>query len=322
MPKSTNQKLKILYLQQILLENTDNDHCITMEEILTKLSQNGIEAERKSIYDDIEQLNSFGMDIICQKGKNGGYFVANRDFELPELKLLVDTVQSAKFITEKKSNELIKKLENLASRYEAQELQNEVYVANRIKTMNESIYRLVDRIALAINTNRKITFYYLEWTLDKTRVPRNGGKLYKVSPQILTWDDENYYMIAHDESSGKMKHYRVDKMQNITVTDEKREGSDVKIDVASFSKKVFGMFGGSEETVTLECANSMIGIILDRFGTDIRIIKNGDTFKTKVNVMVSPQFYAWVVSLGGEVKITAPTEIKNEFIKFVKKSIK
>lgn len=294
---------------------------MSMPEILSALSDNEIDAERKSIYDDIDALRQFGVDIKLKKGKLGGYYIDKRKFEVSELKLLVDTVQSAKFITATKSNELIKKLEGMTSKYKAHELQNEVYVANRIKTMNESIYNLVDEISKAISVNRKITFYYLEWTLEKTKVPKSGGKLYKVSPQLLTWDDENYYLVAFDEESGKTKHYRVDKMQSITVTDEKRDNADEKIDIAAFSKKVFGMYGGREESVWLKCSNSMIGVIMDRFGQDIPILKDDGYFKTRVNVMVSPQFYAWIVSLGGEVSILSPEQTLNEFCSFVKKSI-
>ena len=322
MAKSINQKLKVLYLQKILLENTDEDHIITMDQILSELSANGIEAERKSIYSDIEALNIFGMDIQCVKGKNGGYFVASREFELPELKLLVDTVQSAKFITEKKSNHLIKKLESLTSKYEAHELQSTVYVANRVKTMNESIYYLVDYIADAINKNCKITFQYLEWTLDKKKVPKKNGALYKASPIMLSWDDENYYLVAYDDNEHKIKHYRVDKMQNITVTNEKREGVDQKVDAAIYSKKVFGMFGGKEETVTLECDNSMIGIIMDRFGQDVTILKRDGFFEARVNVMVSPHFLAWIVGFGGMIRIKSPQSVYDEFEKLINNTMK
>lgn len=321
MPKSTNQKGKLIRLRQILLENTDNEHCLSMDEILDKLSMYGVEAERKSIYSDIEELNNLGMDIEHQRGKNGGYYVASREFELPELKLLVDTVQSAKFITAKKSNELIRKLEGLTSKYEAQELQSEVYVANRVKTMNESIYYLVDYIAEAINKNRKITFQYLEWTLDKKRVPKRNGELYKVSPRMLSWDDENYYMVAYDDNDKKTKHYRVDKMQKITVTDEPREGTDAPFDAAVYSRKIFGMFGGVEEYVTLECDNSMIGIIMDRFGQDVSLLKKDGCFEVTVSVMVSPQFLGWVLSLCGQVRIISPKRVYDELCELASKSI-
>ena len=289
MPKSMNQKLKLLYLQKILLENTDEEHTISMDRILTLLANKGIDAERKSIYSDIEELNNFGMDILCKKGKNGGYYVASREFEFSQIRLLVDIVQSAKFITEKKSNELIKKLETLVSSHEAYKLQAEVYVANRVKTDNETIYYLVHDISEAMNQNRKITFKYLEWSLDKQLVPKKDGALYKVSPWMLSWDDENYYLVAFDDEAQKIKHYRIDKMKSVTVIDESREGKPEKIDVAVYSKKVFGMYGGEEERVTLECDNSMIGIIMDRFGSEVIIRKKDGSFEATVNVMISPQ---------------------------------
>ena len=312
MPKSMNQKLKLLYLQKILLENTDEEHTISMDRILTLLANKGIDAERKSIYSDIEELNNFGMDILCKKGKNGGYYVASREFEFSQIRLLVDIVQSAKFITEKKSNELIKKLEMLVSSHEAYKLQAEVYVANRVKTDNETIYYLVHDISEAMNQNRKITFKYLEWSLDKQLVPKKDGALYKVSPWMLSWDDENYYLVAFDDEAQKIKHYRIDKMKSVTVIDEHREGKPEKIDVAVYSKKVFGMYGGEEERVTLECDNSMIGIIMDRFGSEVIIRKKDGSFEATVNVMISPQFLAWIVGFCGKIRSLSPEKVCDE----------
>ena len=226
MSKSGNQKLKILYLMKGLTENTDEDNVMSMAEILDYLKSYGIDAERKSIYDDIEALRVFGVDIINRKEKPSGYYVASRQFEMPELKLLVDSVQSSKFITTKKSNELIKKLGNLCSVHEAKLLKRQVHVSNRIKTMNESIYYNVDDIHSAISLNRKIAFRYCEWTTKKELVPKKNGEFYNISPWSLTWDDENYYLIGFDNISGIVKHYRVDKIQNIKQLDEPREGKE------------------------------------------------------------------------------------------------
>lgn len=323
MPKSPNQKLKLIYILNYLMEYSDESHPISMERILSMLSENGIECERKSIYSDISALNELdNIEISLKRGKNGGYYISYREFELPELKLLVDIVQSAKFITAKKSNELIKKIESLTNKYEAQMLQSEVYVANRVKTMNESIYFLVDEISEAINSNKKITFSYLEWTLDKKKVPKHSGELYKVSPIMLSWDDENYYMIAYSDKDNDIRHYRVDKMKNITVIDEKREGVKQNDDPALYSRKLFGMFGGKDENVTLECANSKIGVILDRFGTQRAILKRDDGFfEITVNVVVSPQFFGWITSLEGDVRIKAPQSVQDKYKDFLEKSI-
>ena len=225
MPKSSNQKLKLPYLMKIMLEKTDEHHGLTMQQILDELSLYGVAAERKSIYSDFEDMNLFGIDVICDRqGRDHLYHVVSRQFELAELKLLIDAVQSSKFITEKKSRQLINKVKTLASENEADELQRQVYVHGRIKTMNESIYYNVDDIHNAINSDRKIRFKYYKWSINKRLVARHGGDFFYVSPWALTWDDENYYMIALDDLSREIRHYRVDKMDQISIIDEKREG--------------------------------------------------------------------------------------------------
>ena len=313
MAKGNNQKLKIIYLMKILLEKTDEEHSITMTEILAALESYGISAERKSIYSDIENLRVFGMDIIGeQRDRTFYYHVENRQFELAELKLLVDSVQSAKFITVKKSNELIKKIEGFASKYEASQLQRQVYVSGRIKTMNESIYYNVDKIHTAIGANSKITFQYFQWDVNKKMVLRKNGAHYEVSPWALSWDDENYYLIAFDSKEDKIKHFRVDKMLHIELKNEKREGKGrfQKFDMAVYAKKTFGMFGGEEQTVKLLCDNTFAGVMIDRFGKDIFMVSVDDShFTVSVNVAVSRQFLAWVFALGEGVKIVEPEPV-------------
>lgn len=319
MPKSSNQKLKLLYLMKILLEKTDEDHGMTTADIIAALAAQGISAERKSIYDDIEALRLFGIDIIKnQNGRGTDYRIVSRDFEMPELKLLVDAVQSSKFITRKKSDELIKKIEGFASIHEARLLHRQVYVANRVKTMNESIYLTVDKIHTAISLNRKITFQYFEWSPKKEKVLRHGGALYSVSPWALTWDDENYYLIAYESSSAKIKHYRVDKMLKISVSEDEREGKELfdGFDMAIYSKKTFGMFGGKEETVRLRCKNRMANIIIDRFGTESIISAvDGEHFEITVRVAVSPVFLSWLMTFGSDIRIISPQSVIEDFKK-------
>ena len=313
MAKRSNQKLKILYLMKILLEKTDETHSITMPEIISSLESYGITAERKSIYSDIESLRKYGMDIIGeQQDRTYYYHVGNRQFELVELKLLVDSVQSAKFITPKKSQELIKKIEGFASKYEASQLHRQVYVSERIKTENESIYYNVDKIHTAINSNLQITFQYFMWDVKKQMVLKKDGELYQISPWGLSWEDENYYLIAFDSNENKVKHFRVDKMLHIELTDQLREGREHfdKFDIAVYSKQTFGMFGGEEEIVRLEGENSLVGVIIDRFGTDIIISETDDEhFAVNVKVAVSRQFLSWIIGLGEGIKITAPESV-------------
>lgn len=329
MPKSSNQKLKLIYLAKLMQEKTDDEHGLTMPEIIHELDLCGIKAERKSIYDDFEALSTVGMDI--EKETYGGrtyYYLAGRDFELPELKLLVDAVQGSKFITRKKSETLIRKIEGLASIYDAKKLARNVHVANRIKTMNESIYYTVDDIHSAINGDRQISFQYFKWNEKGEKQLKRDGKVYKVSPWALTWDDENYYLVAFDAEAGEkgiIKHYRVDKMLKMEVLNERREGADhfKNFDMALYSKKTFGMYSGKDEHVTLRCRNQMADPIIDRFGQDvlIRPVPGEDCFDVTVKVAVSPLFLTWLMNFGGDIKIMAPEHVAAQQIELAKKII-
>lgn len=313
MPKGTNQKFKLYRLAQIMLEKTDDEHYITMPEILSALEAYGVTADRKSIYNDLRDLEVLGIEVEGEPvGGRYHYHVLNRPFELPELKLLVDAIQSSKFITERKTNALIKKLEQLVSQYEAVKLQRQVYVSGRIKTMNESIYYTVDAIHNAISENKKIRFQYYQWNVKKEMELRHGGAFYHISPWGLSWDDENYYLVGYDSEADTLKHYRVDKMLHIEMSEEKREGQEhfKKLDMADYAKKSFGMFGGKEQKVKLLVQNELAGVIIDRFGKDIMMIpKDEKHFTVNVDVRVSNQFLGWVFSLGNGVKIISPDEV-------------
>ena len=313
MPKGTNNKFKLYRLAQIMLEKTDDEHYITMPEIMSALNEYEITADRKTIYADLKDLEQLGIEIEGEPvGNRYHYHVISRSFELPELKLLVDAIQSSKFITERKTNALIKKLETLVSRYDATKLQRQVYVTGRIKTMNESIYYTVDAIHNAISENRKIRFQYYQWNVKKEMELRHNGAYYHISPWGLSWDDENYYMVGYDSNSGIIKHYRVDKMLHITLLDEKREGKEhfKKLDMADYAKKSFGMFGGKEKTVKLLVENNLAGVMIDRFGKDIMMVPvDEEHFTVNVDVRVSGPFIGWIISLGKGVKIAGPDDV-------------
>lgn len=314
-------KLKLLYLADILKRYSDEEHIITMSEILSKLGEYGIVAERKSIYSDIETLRAYGLEIEMRKNPTG-YFLASDRFELPELKLLVDAVQTSKFLSKKKSSELIKKLEECTSTYQAKELRRQVYVADRIKTSNESIYYNVDKLHRAITTKVQIKFIYLEWNTSKKLVQRKEGKTYAVSPISLVWSDENYYLVGLDEDSDIIKHYRVDKMKNIEVTEiAKTAGEETKeINLAMFSRKTFGMYGGEEETLDIIFPDRLAGVVIDRFGSDIPLIPGKDgTFKARIKVTISQQFYGWLAGLGGGVRIVSPEEETAKYKEYLQK---
>jgi len=303
-------KMKMLYLIRIFSQETDDEHALTLQEIMARLAAVNITADRKTLYADFEDLRQFGFDIISQQRNRTTYYhLGERDFELPELKLLVDSVQAAKFITTRKSRELIRKLERYASVYQAAQLHRQVYIAGRVKAMNESIYYNIDRLHSAINAGVQIRFQYGQWNLNKEMELRRGGDWYQVSPWALTWDDEKYYLVAYDADLNMIKHYRVDKMLRIKALDEPRQGQKAfeAFDMALYSKSVFGMFTGEETTVTLEAENHMVGVIIDRFGKDISLAPVSDThFQTTVNVIASPQFIGWIVALGKSIRIVAP----------------
>ena len=313
MARSANQKSKLLYVRDFLLRNSDQEHPVTVNQIIGFLSQQDIRAERKSIYDDIETLRQFGLDIIQTKEDGRcGYYVGDREFQLPELKLLVDSVQASKFITHKKTVYLIKKIEGLSSVYQARQLSRQVFVANRIKTMNESIYYNVDEIHNGISNNRKIRFLYFEYNVAKERQYRHGGAYYVVSPFAMTWDDENYYLVAYDSEAGIIKHYRVDKMEKISTLDEERDGQEVyqALDMAVYTRKTFGMFTGEEIKVQMRFENHLVGAVLDRLGRDVFIVPDGPGhFTVRTDVVVSPQFFAWVLGFGPQAQIVGPAHV-------------
>lgn len=321
MAKSYNQKGKLLQLLHILQDKTDSNHKLTTPQLIDELAKYEISAERKSIYDDIQCLNDLGYDVDCDKSKSGGYYVASRKIEKYELMPLVDAISSSRFITEKKSRELIKKLESLLSVYEARELDRSVYVSNRIKSDNESIYYTLDSIHDALYRKNKIAFLYCEWNVEKELVPRKNGKKYYANPLGLTWDDEKYYLIAYDDEVGGIRHYRVDKMKDIEVLEENI--SDVELirdfDMVSYCNKTFGMYGGTEETVTLRFPANLAGVAIDRFGKEptFRKVMDGEYFQVRVNVSVSSQFFGWVTGLGSDVSIVAPQNVVDDYRKFI-----
>lgn len=314
MSRGTNQKFKFTYLMKIMLEKTDDEHSLTMPQIMEELEKYDVTAERKSIYTDFQDMTEkFGVEIIKEQiGRETYYHVGAREFELAEVKLLIDAIQSSKFITQTKSRELITKIKSFVSEHQAKQLQRQVYINDRVKTMNESVYYNVDDIHTAINQNKKIRFKYFKWDINTKLVPRHNGDWFIVSPWALTWDDENYYMVAFDDLDSKIKHYRVDKMMHISIEEEKRSGRDVfrNFDMAEYSKATFGMYQGQKAKVKIQFANYMCGVFIDRFGKDISFRPIDDEHSEfHVDVNVSPQFFGWIFSLGKDVKVTGPSEV-------------
>ena len=320
--KLSHQKLKLFYLMKILLEKTDEEHTITVPEMIAELGKLGISAERKSVYDDLEYLKLFGLDVCSRKTRTHDYFIGSREFELPELKLLVDSVQSSKFITHKKSMELISKIEKLTSEANAKKLHRQVFVTNRVKTVNETIYYNVDKIHDAIAANKQITFKYYDVDVNRKKVYRKNGDRYTESPVALTWDDENYYLITYKEKYDDYAHYRVDKMESIEITEEDRVLSEEPFDLSAYSKTTFAMFGGEETEVSIKFENDLVGVVFDRFGTDVRIVKaDEEHFICTVKVAVSPHFLSWIVSFGRRAKIMSPDYVVDEMYALLRESL-
>lgn len=325
MPRSFNQKLKILYLMKFLQEKTDREHPVSVKDIIQTMEAYGISVERKTVYDDIETLRTFGMKIGSRRGKPAGFYLEERTFELPELKFLMDAVQSSKFITEKQSAALVRKLEDLASVHEAKKLKSQVFLMPGIKTLNEEIYTNIETIYDAISANRQISFRYYQWTLSRELKPKRGGERYRVSPGKLLWNNDNYYLMGLDESSGIVKHYRVDKMMDVAVEEEKRSGESVfrDFDMGRFSAETFGMFDGKETILKIRFSNELVGVVLDRFGKKAVLQRSDDThFFLQTHIRVSGQFFGWLTGLGSGAEIVSPEKVRKEYKSFLTKILK
>lgn len=312
MSRGENQKLKLLYLKQFFEEKTDEDHPATMPEILAYLHARGVEAERKSIYTDLDALSDFGIDVRKdERGKSYQWF--DREFELPEVKLIIDSVASSKFLSEKKSDALIKKLGTLCSEHQRKELRRQVRVMGRAKSMNNSVLINVDQLHAAIAANTTVRFKYFHYNVKMERVYSHKGEVYEVSPWALLYDNDNYYLYAFVD--GDFRNYRVDRMASVEQGTSERQGKEAfeKKDMPAFSKSTFGMFNGQEERVEMVFHNRMMDVVIDKFGKEVWLEKVDEWhFKISVPVAVSPQFFAWVFGLGNYVTITGPEHVKQQ----------
>lgn len=318
MAKTERTKEKLMTFLEILQRETDETHHLGMPELLKLMEQAGAKIERKSIYRYVEVLQEQGWDILRD---NDGYYLTSREFELAELKLLADAIQCSKFITEKKSYELIGKLETLTSRHQAAELHRQLHLVGRSKTTNEQIYYNIDALYTAIRQNCEITFHYLEWHSDGKRYRKD--KEYRASPYGLCWDSENYYLVAHTEDRGKT-HYRVDKMAEIRLLDSPRQHPELykDLNMAQYAKQVFGMYRGKPKTVRLSFPEELADSAVDKFGSDVMMIPQGDgRFTLSASIAVSPVFFSWVFSFNGRVKILGPEEVVEEYRTMCRKAL-
>ncbi len=313
MPKSDNQKLKIFYILDYLERNSHEDHPIKAGELIAMLDrQFGISCDRKTVYSDIAALQDYGIDIVSIPGKNGGYYIASRNFELPELKLLIDAVQSSRYLTEKKSRELIEKLCDQCNEHDANLLRRNVLVSGRVKSMNETIYYNVDAIQEAIAQNKQITFRYFDWDIRGKRNYRE--KEYLASPYGLCQDNQNCYLLGYSARHG-VTSYRVDRMNDIRLSSDNRLPCPELTGKAlnDHANRLFQMFAGDAVNVKMRFHKSLINVVIDRFGSDTMLIPDGDDhFNFTVPVAVSPMFLSWVIGFGSKAQILYPQSVIDE----------
>ena len=319
MPK-IESKSRILYIYKMLMEQTDANHYLTVHQIITQLEEKGISAFRKTVISDIEQLTECGVDIICVKSSQNRYYINSREFSLTELKLLVDAVEASQFITKSKSAELICYLSDLSSTYQADELCREIYLARRMKSDNEEIYDVVDKIHSAVRQQLQITFMYYEFDVNKSRVYRNNGERYHFSPYGMTWEDSRYYVIGFSEKHNKIVNFRADRMCNVNISSESCVAKPKGFDISEYVKQTFRMYGDKLETVTLKCKNEVMKSVIDRFGLDVQTepYADGKHFKATVEVGVSQTFFGWVFQFAGDIQIVKPASVKKRFVEMAK----
>ncbi len=310
MAKSDNQKLKIFYILDYLQKNSHEAHPVRASELISMLEkQHNILCERKTVYSDIAALQDLGVDIVSLPGKNGGYYIASRSFELPELKLLIDAVQSSKYLTEKKSRELIGKLCDQCSIYDAKLMRRDVLVSGRVKSMNETIYYSVDTIQDAIAENRQITFRYFDWGIDGKRHFRE--KEYIASPYGLCQDNENCYLLAHSQRHG-VTSYRIDRMLDIRMTDTPRTACPELTGKAlqEYAQSLFQMYSGEPIKVKMRFHRTLCNVVIDRFGSGTMMIPDGpDHFTFTADLAVSPMFLSWIIGFGSKAQILHPQSV-------------
>jgi predicted DNA-binding transcriptional regulator YafY len=307
MESKPTKRLKLLYVMEYLLAESDENHPVTLEGIHRYLHARGIDAERKSIYNDLNLLRLFGMDIQSQRGRDSHYRLLSRPFELAELKLLVDAVESSRFITPRKTRELVAKLAGLTSRHQADSLQHPLIRTGKVKAGNESVFYAIDAIHQAIEADCQISFRYLDYSIDRNVRFRRGGERYHVSPYAMTWDDENYYLIAHYARYGHLSQFRIDRMNDVQVSEQPRIPLDPMVDLGDYVRSTFGMFSGQAEELLVRFERDLIHVVVDRFGRDVPI-QNADErhFSVRIKVVTSPAFWGWLFMFGAKAQVLAP----------------
>lgn len=316
-------KSRLLYILKYLWQNTDDEHYATTADILRYLKENGIHCDRKTVPADMEKLKDIGIDIEEERSRENRYSLCSHLFTLPEIKLLMDAVESSKFITAKKSEELAEKLAQMASRHQSETLKRNIYISERVKPLNEQIYYLVDNINTAINREKQISFRYFHYDQYRREVPNNGGSRYRFSPYYLVWNEDHYYAAGYSDKHGKIITFRVDRMKEINILSLPAVPKPQDFRLPEFTRQVFDMYDGTKETVTLLCGNDMMNYIIDKFGDEVETSPADKThFKAVTEVSVSKTFFGWVFQFGGEIEIVSPPAVVSEYREMLENALK
>lgn len=322
MPNKSNQKLKLLYILQNLLKNSDENNPIDAESIILDLQNKGIEAERKSIYKDISVLQDYGYDILKTRTPKCGYFIASRDFEIAEVRLLCDAIQAANFISQKKTKQLLEKIYSLVSVSQSEKIKNQVYVDNRPKCTNESLYYTIDKLDRAIQNNKQVKIVYRKRIISDTNKAEYEERTHYLSPYALIWSSDHYYLVGNNRNYSNLMVTRIDRIKSVEILEDspRISFSDVspykdRFDSADYSNKHFNMFSGDPQEIELVCHNSLIDDILDKFGDSVNIKKYGDEkFKIIINAAVSDGLVSWVMQYGGRIEVKKPDSLKKMIV--------
>lgn len=320
--ESVNKKGRILYVLKLLYEQTDESHPMSTNEIIDWFAKRGVEVNRKTVRNDMETLIAAGYDIEIMRSTSSLFYMSEREFELPELKLLIDAVTSSRFITDDKSRKMVRKLTKFASNYQASGLARHLYTAGRVKPSNEKIYYIVDAISDAINSRKQVSFRYQEYTPEKNKVLRNGGEVYVNSPYALFWNNDYYYMIGYSEKHESIVQFRVDRMTDTKVLRTDAIPAPAGFNAADYGREVFEMFSGEEITVSLQCDNELMKTIIDKFGENAETrIYSPECFIAKVKVAASPIFYGWVFQFGGKIRIQGPAGVRKNYREMLRSAL-
>ena len=315
-------KARLLILYKMFYELTDEEHQVTYDFILKYLKEHGVPANDHTVRADIKLLMDLGYDIVCTVSRPNKYFMGSRELEAAEVKLLIDAVSSSRFITDKKSRALTKKLGSLASQYQRKELKRNIYATHRAKTDNEEIYYTVDIVNIAINSRKKISFQYTEYMPIEGKVLRNGGEVYELSPYALFWNEDYYYVVGWSDKHQNISVFRADRLYKPEILSAKAVKKPEGFNLDAYSNRIFEMFDGDPVKVKLECRNDLMKYIVDRFGTKIETeVSIEGTFIVTVEVSLSPTFYSWVFRFAGGIRILSPEKAVKEIKEMAEKIV-